>query len=78
MNTYSGLDVHKGSAFACIIDEKRKKIFEKRFGKSRREVIIIGVSSAVDFGLSFSSVETLHATSIQQQCVATSPSMTKP
>jgi transposase len=32
MNTYSGLDVHKGSVFACIIDENRKKIFEKRFG----------------------------------------------
>jgi hypothetical protein len=32
MNTYSGLDVHKGSVFACIIDEKREKIFEKRYG----------------------------------------------
>jgi transposase len=32
MNTYCGLDVHKGSVFACIIDEKREKIFEKRFG----------------------------------------------
>jgi hypothetical protein len=32
MNTYSGLDVHKGSVFVCIIDEKREKIFEKRFG----------------------------------------------
>jgi transposase len=32
MNTYSGLDVHKNSVFACIINEKREKIFEKRFG----------------------------------------------
>jgi transposase len=32
MNIYSGLDVHKGSVFACIIDEERKKIFEKRYG----------------------------------------------
>jgi transposase len=32
MNTYSGLDVHKGSIYACIIDEKRKKILEKRYG----------------------------------------------
>jgi transposase len=32
MDRYGGLDVHKGSVFACIIDEKREKIFEKRFG----------------------------------------------
>jgi hypothetical protein len=32
MDRYGGLDVHKDSVFACIIDEKREKIFEKRFG----------------------------------------------
>jgi transposase len=31
MNIYGGLDVHKGSVFACITDEERKKIFEKRY-----------------------------------------------
>jgi hypothetical protein len=32
MNKFSGLDVHKDSVFTCIIDEKREKNFEKRFG----------------------------------------------
>ena len=32
MNKFSGLDVHKDSVFACIIYEKREKIYEKRFG----------------------------------------------
>jgi hypothetical protein len=32
MDRYGGLDVHKDSVFTCIIDEKREKIFEKRFG----------------------------------------------
>jgi transposase len=32
MDKFCGLDVHKDSVFACIIDEKRGKIFEKRFG----------------------------------------------
>jgi hypothetical protein len=31
MNIYGGLDMHKGSVFACITDEERKKLFEKRF-----------------------------------------------
>jgi hypothetical protein len=32
MDKFCGLDVHKDSVFACIIDEKREKIFEKHFG----------------------------------------------
>jgi transposase len=32
MGKFCGLDVHKDSVFACIIDEKREKILEKRFG----------------------------------------------
>ncbi|KAA6319316.1 hypothetical protein EZS27_030776 [termite gut metagenome] len=32
MNKTCGLDVHKDSLFACILDEQGKKIFEKRYG----------------------------------------------
>ena len=32
MEKACGLDVHKNSVFACILDEQGKKIFEKRFG----------------------------------------------
>mgnify|MGYP000853794275 FL=1 len=32
MEKASGLDVHKDSVFACILDEQGNKIFEKRFG----------------------------------------------
>ena len=32
MEKACGLDVHKDSVFACILDEQGKKIFEKRFG----------------------------------------------
>ena len=32
MDTACGLDVHKDSVFACILDEQGKKIFEKRYG----------------------------------------------
>ena len=32
MEKVCGLDVHKDSVFACILDEQGKKIFEKRFG----------------------------------------------
>jgi len=32
MEKACGLDVHKDSVFACILDEKGKKIFEKRYG----------------------------------------------
>jgi transposase len=39
MNKFSGLDVHKDSVFACIIDEKREKIFEKRFGTLTPDLI---------------------------------------
>jgi hypothetical protein len=28
MNIYCGFDVHKGSVFACIIDEKREKFLK--------------------------------------------------
>jgi transposase len=32
MDKACGLDVHKDSVFACILDEQGKKIFEKRYG----------------------------------------------
>ena len=32
MERVCGLDVHKDSVFACILDEQGKKIFEQRFG----------------------------------------------
>ena len=32
MDKVCGLDVHKDSVFACILDEQGKKIFEKRYG----------------------------------------------
>ena len=32
MDKVCGLDVHKGSIFACILDEKGEKILEERFG----------------------------------------------
>ena len=32
MEKACGLDVHKDSVFACILDEKGQKIFEKRYG----------------------------------------------
>ncbi|MDR2563161.1 MAG: IS110 family transposase, partial [Prevotellaceae bacterium] len=32
MNTFSGLDVHKDSVFACILDAQGEKVFEKRYG----------------------------------------------
>jgi len=32
MEKACGLDVHKDSVFACILDERGKKIFEKRYG----------------------------------------------
>ncbi|MDR2469112.1 MAG: IS110 family transposase [Tannerella sp.] len=32
MNTFSGLDVHKDSVFACIPDARGEKVFEKRYG----------------------------------------------
>jgi len=31
MEKVCGLDVHKDRIFACIIDEKGEKIFEKRY-----------------------------------------------
>ena len=32
MEKVCGLDVHKDSVFACILDEMGKKLFEKRYG----------------------------------------------
>jgi len=32
MKKVCGLDVHKDSVFACILDEQGKKISEKRYG----------------------------------------------
>ncbi len=32
MEKVCGLDVHKDSVFACILDEQGKRILEKRYG----------------------------------------------
>jgi len=32
MDKVCGLDVHKDSVFACILDEQGKKILEERYG----------------------------------------------
>ncbi|MDR0714776.1 MAG: IS110 family transposase, partial [Bacteroidales bacterium] len=38
MNRYCGLDVHKDSVFACILDEQGKKKLEKRYGTLTAEL----------------------------------------
>ena len=38
MDKVYGLDVHKDSVFACILDEKGKKILEKRYGTLTSEL----------------------------------------
>jgi transposase len=39
MEKACGLDVHKGSVFACILDEQGKKNFEKRYGTLTPDLI---------------------------------------
>jgi transposase len=39
MEKVCGLDVHKDSVFACILDEKGKKFFEKRYGTLTPDLI---------------------------------------
>jgi transposase len=39
MEKACGLDVHKDSIFACILDEQGKKIFEKRYGTLTPDLI---------------------------------------
>jgi transposase len=39
MEKACGLDVHKESVFACILDEQGKKIFEKRYGTLTPDLI---------------------------------------
>jgi len=41
MEKACGLDVHKDSVFACILDEKGKKIFEKRYGTLTPDLIAL-------------------------------------
>jgi len=41
MEKACGLDVHKDSVFACILDEEGKKIFEKRFGTLTPDLILL-------------------------------------
>ena len=41
MEKVSGLDIHKDSVFACILDEQGKKILEKRFGILTPELIAL-------------------------------------
>jgi hypothetical protein len=39
MEKACGLDVHKESVFACILDEQGKIIFEKRYGTLTPDLI---------------------------------------
>ena len=39
MDRCCGLDVHKDSVFACILDEESKKNFEKRYGTLTPDLI---------------------------------------
>ncbi len=39
MEKACGLDVHKDSIFACILDEQGKKILEKRYGTLTPDLI---------------------------------------
>jgi transposase len=41
MEKACGLDVHKESVFACILDEQGKKIFEKRYGTLTPDLIAL-------------------------------------
>jgi Transposase. len=38
MEKVCGLDVHKDSVFACILDSQGKKVFEQRFGTQTSEL----------------------------------------
>ena len=38
MEKVCGLDVHKDSVFACILDSQGKKVFEQRFGTLTSEL----------------------------------------
>ena len=41
MDKVCGLDVHKDSVFACILDEKGEKIFEERYGTLTPDLIAL-------------------------------------
>jgi hypothetical protein len=64
MNIYSGLDVHKGNVFACIIDGKREKIFEKRYGTLTPELKEIE-KDLFEYGVKSVAME---STSIYSSC----------
>jgi len=49
MEKACGLDVHKESVFACILDEQGEKIFEKRFGTLTPELIALR-DTLVEYG----------------------------
>ncbi|MDR0205774.1 MAG: IS110 family transposase [Bacteroidales bacterium] len=49
MEKACGLDVHKESVFACILDEQGKKIFEKRFGTLTPDLIALR-DTLVEYG----------------------------
>jgi hypothetical protein len=43
MDKCCGLDVHKDSIFACILDTQGKKILEKRYGTLTPERLNCGI-----------------------------------
>ena len=49
MEKACGLDVHKESVFACILDEQGKKIFEKRYGTLTPDLIALR-DTLVEYG----------------------------
>ncbi len=38
MDSCCGLDIHKDSVFACILDSHGEKVFEQRFGTLTSEL----------------------------------------
>lgn len=41
MEKACGLDVHKDSVFACILNERGEKFFEQRFGTLTPELTVL-------------------------------------
>jgi hypothetical protein len=48
-----GLDVHKDSIFACILDSHGEKVFEQRFGTLTSELNKLPWKSQVSIGYLF-------------------------
>jgi Transposase IS116/IS110/IS902 family./Transposase. len=56
MEKVCGLDVHKDSVFACILDSQGKKILEERFGTQTSELLKLR-STLVDYNCGYAAME---------------------